>query len=84
MEHYHRVYGRLLGLGIILPSLGFSLLGGGSFVSWRTRKFLLASSSLVVFQVSIGADSDSDSDVASRLGFTWLVHGQERLGCKES
>ncbi len=49
MEHYHRVYGRLLGLGIILPSIGFSALG---FVSPRTRKFLIASSSLVVFQVS--------------------------------
>jgi cytochrome c oxidase assembly protein subunit 15 len=50
MEHYHRVYGRLLGLGIIVPSIAFSVM---NWVTPRTKKFLAASSALVVFQVEL-------------------------------
>lgn len=49
MEHYHRVYGRFLGLSIILPSIFFSL---NNWVSPRNKKFLVASSTLVVCQVA--------------------------------
>lgn len=48
MEHIHRVYGRFLGLAIIGPSIFFSL---KNWVSPRNKKFLAASSALVVFQV---------------------------------
>lgn len=48
MEHYHRVYGRILGLSIILPSIFFI---SKNWVSPRNKKFLAASSALVVFQV---------------------------------
>lgn len=48
MEHYHRVYGRLLGLSIIGPSIFFCL---KNWVSPRNKKFLVVSSILVVFQV---------------------------------
>lgn len=50
MEHYHRVYGRFLGLAIIGPSIFFSL---KNWVSPRNKKFLAASSTLVVFQVNM-------------------------------
>ena len=48
MEHYHRVYGRFLGLSIIIPSIFFSM---KNWVSPRNKKFLAASSALVVGQV---------------------------------
>ena len=50
MEHYHRVYGRFLGLSIILPSIFFI---SKNWVSSINKKFLVASSALVVFQVKM-------------------------------
>jgi heme a synthase len=52
MEHAHRVYGRLLGLWIIIPSI--YLVASKHVYSNRIKGTLLASSGLVVFQVSMG------------------------------
>ena len=49
-EHAHRVYGRFLGLAVIIPSVFFMIKPG-----WATRKIkgiLAGCSLLVVFQVS--------------------------------
>lgn len=49
MEHLHRVCGRMLGLAIIGPSILFCV---KNWVSPRNKRILIASSLLVVFQVS--------------------------------
>jgi len=49
MEHAHRVYGRFLGLAVILPSLFFTLRKG--WMSPRNRRLCWAISALVCFQV---------------------------------
>jgi heme A synthase len=70
MEHYHRVYGRCLGLAIILPSIFFSM---KNWVSPRNKKFLAASSALVVFQVFMRIISNILYHYF--VGSPWLVHG---------
>jgi len=53
MEHAHRVYGRLLGLFVIVPGLFFVAYKRGNFVYSNTiRRLIFGCSSLVVFQVS--------------------------------
>jgi heme a synthase len=52
MEHAHRVYGRLLGLWIIVPTIYF--FSSKHIYSNRIKASLLASSGLVIFQVSFG------------------------------
>ncbi len=70
MEHYHRVYGRVLGLAIIGPSIFFSF---KNWVSPRNKKFLAASSALVVCQVM--KLQKGGYLIFCLLGITWLVHG---------
>lgn len=52
MEHAHRVYGRFLGLGIIVPSVYFLLRKNFVGKPW-IRRVLIGSSCLVVFQVPV-------------------------------
>lgn len=74
MEHYHRVYGRYLGLAIILPSIFFSV---KNWVSPRNKKFLAASSVLVVTQVTEIDCFINLDNTNYYLGIDWLVHGEE-------
>lgn len=54
MEHAHRVYGRLLGLFIIVPSIFFAVYKRADFINSKTiRKMTLGCSALVIFQVSL-------------------------------
>lgn len=51
-EHGHRVYGRLLGLAVILPTVFFSLRPG--WASSRIKAIMWGSSGLVLFQGLLG------------------------------
>ncbi len=69
-EHAHRVYGRLLGMYVLLPSAFFIARG---WVSPAMRRVLLGCSSLVIFQVRPRTHPRS-----CRVGPVGLVHGQKR------
>lgn len=68
MEHYHRVYGRVLGLTIIGPSAFFIWRG---WVSGKTKRFLMASSALVAFQVN----QQPSWELLNMVGAVGLVYG---------